>query len=507
MLPRENTSWPPSPWDHAYATYAENEAWYLGDTKRLQAIYRRQGQATHTHRGELHTGGVVGAVSRMFWGRPVPPGEHRTRVHIPAPSDLATLSSDLIFSEPPEVTLSVEDKKAQARLDVIGNSDDAHAMFNTMGELKSVFGATALVTRWDTDIADHAWLECAAADVVIPTFRSGKLASLALWTEHRDGQRVYRHVEDHQPGFIEHALYLGTADNLGRRVPLQERPETEHLALLVDGDSRMLTGIDRLTASYNINMPSRAWRKRGQLAHAGRSDFAGALQLFDAIDETWSSWMRDLKLAGGKVIVPDAYLQSNGRGKGAFFDESREFMVGINSPGDPNGAGKLDVVQFKIRVEEHERTLYGLYKELLRHAGYSHSVWGEYNSSSQATATEVEDRNKASERTRDKKALFDRAAIAEQSATALEVDGLLFPGKGGGRFDLPQVVFPEVSQIDPEKGARVVQLLSAAGAASTQTLVARANPDWDEARVTQEVEAIEAVKQSSRMVDPAGVTF
>jgi hypothetical protein len=267
-IPDQNTAWPPAPWDFAYRVYAENEAWYLGDTDRLENLYRRdsQARADYVRNGQPMRGGVVGAASRMFWGRPVPAGENRTRLHVPAPADLATLSSDLIFAEPPEVKLDGKNQKAQDRLDVIANSDDAHATFNTMGELKAALGAAVITSTWDLAVADHVWLQVSAADVVIPTFRNGVMVECSMWTEYVDGQTYWRHIEHHEAGAIEHALFKGSQTNLGRRVPLQERPETERLADLVNADSRIVTGIDRLTTSYNPNMPTRAWRKKGPLA-------------------------------------------------------------------------------------------------------------------------------------------------------------------------------------------------------------------------------------------------
>lgn len=508
-LPLPNTAWPPAPWDTAYRAYAENEAWYLGDTAALEAIYRReeQGRADYTRRGQPMRGGLVGAAARMFWGRAVPADENRTRLHIPAPADLATLSSDLIFAEPPEVTLSGEKATtpatAQERLDLIANSDEAHSTYNTMGELKAALGATAIVSTWDLDVADHVWLEVSAADVIIPEFRKGRLIACTMWTEYRDGSKFWRHLERHEVGAIEHALYKGTETNIGQRINLAERPETAHLAAIVDGDSRILTGIDRLTVSYNPNMPTRAWRKWGELAHTGRSDYAGLHPLFDALDETWSSWMRDLKQGAGKILAPEAALDFGGRGKGGTLDLGREVFVGLNTPGDPTNMA-LDQVQFEIRVEEHERTSYALYREILRAAGYSQSAWGDYGEGSGQTATEIEDRDKASERTRDKKILYDKRAIGQQSSVALELDGILFPGKGGGRFDLPVVTFPDVSQEDPEKLARTLSLLDAASAISTEQKVRRANPDWDDAQVTEEVAKIRA--DHGTAPDPATFT-
>ena len=504
-IPAPNTPWPPKPWDHAYKAYAENDAWYTGDTDALAKLYQREQQAaTHVHRGTPHRGGLVGAASRMFWGRPVPAGENRSRLHVPAPADLATLASDLVFAEPPEVKLEPKlraVKRAQERLDLIANGDEAHAAFNEMGELKSAFGAAVLVVRWDTAVADHVWLEPAAADIVIPVFRSGRMVECTLWTEYVDGSKYYRHLEHHMVGAVEHALFEGTVDNLGRRVSLADRPETEMYAGIVNADSVMPTGIDRLTAIYNPNMPTAKWRKQGALANTGRSDFAQLHPLFDWLDETFSSWMRDLRLGAGRVLVPDSMLDIHGPGMGASFDMGREIFAGLNVPGDPSKVA-IDKVQFNIRVEEHEKTAFGIYREILRKAGFSQSAWGDYTGQrSSMTATEVEDRDKASERTRDKKILFDRVAIGRAASVALEIDGLVFPGKGGGRFDQPTVVFPAASQEDPEKLARTLALLDGARSISLEQKVRRANPDWEDDQVTAEVAKIKA--ENNRAPDPA----
>lgn len=502
-IPEPNTPWLPAPWDFAYKAYAENDAWYTGDVEALEKLYQRAVRPTHVRNGQAMQGGVVGVASRFFWGRPVPAGENRARLHVPAAADLATLASDLVFAEPPEVKLEQTlraSKKAQDRLDLIANGDEAHAAFNMMGELKSALGAVALVTRWDTEVADHAWLEPSAADVIIPTFRSGRMIECTLWSEYVKGSVHYRHLEHHAVGYIEHALFEGKADNLGRRVPLDAIPETAMYAGLVNAESVIPTGIDRLTVVYNPNIPTAAWRKKGALAHTGRSDFAQLHGLFDWLDETFSSWMRDLRLGAGRILVPEAALDYNGVGMGASFDAGREIFAGLNAPGDPAKIA-FDKVQFEIRVEEHERTAFGIYREILRKAGFSQSAWGDYAGERQQTATEIDAKDKASERTRDKKILQERVAISRAASVALEIDGLIFTGKGGGRFEQPTVVFPDVSQEDPEKLARTLTLLDTAAAISLEQKVRRANPDWEDDQVDVEVKKIRAERPTAP--DPA----
>ncbi|WP_449281243.1 phage portal protein [Leucobacter sp.] len=522
-MPAANTPWPPKAWADAYAQYAENDAWLTGDTKTLQQIYRAdQGQATHTRGGQPYKGGLVGAASRFMWGRPVPPNDHRTRVHLPLPADLATLASDLQYSDPPVTAFADGQEKtpevAQTRLDDILNGDQHHAMLNSMGEIKSALGATVIIPRWDTDLEDRVWLDYAAADTVIPTFRHGRLVEVTLWSEWVEGHVYWRHLEHHSLGSIEHALFRGSPTSLGRQQSLESRPETASYAALAktttggrpsaasfDGLTlRIETQIDRLTAGYLPNAPALAWRKEAALKDAGRSDFNQLPPLFDNADETWSSWMRDLKLGAGKIIVPEAYLRTNGPGAGASFDLFQEMFVGLKLAGDSEKA-ELTPQQFAIRVQEHSDTLDKVMLQILHKAGFSPSAWGLGDKSgNQATATEIQQRERRTETSRSKKNLYDRMVLSRMGSVALEIDGILFPGKGGGRYDL-NVVFPDISRTDPKVEAETIGLLKVADAISTETAVRRANPDWEDDAITEEVARIQKVKDSQQPPDPFNI--
>lgn len=40
----------------------------------------------------------------------------------------------------------------------------------------------------------------------------------------------------------------------------------------------------------------------------GRSDYKGVEPMLNAFDETWSSWMRDLKVGRARIFVPEAMI-------------------------------------------------------------------------------------------------------------------------------------------------------------------------------------------------------
>lgn len=186
-MPAANSPWPPEAWADAYAQYAENDAWLTGDTDALAKMYGGQG-VTHSRASISHHGGFLGAMSRAFWGRPAPANEGRTHLHPPLPADLATLTSDLQYSNPAETSIAGDKvpEAAQERVDMIMNSDEHHAMLNSMGEVKSALDATEIIPRWDTKREDHVWLDYAAADCIIPTFRHGRLVEVTLWSEWLD---------------------------------------------------------------------------------------------------------------------------------------------------------------------------------------------------------------------------------------------------------------------------------------------------------------------------------
>jgi len=515
-LPADGSFFPPKQLAPGFARMREHGAWYTGDVDELRAIYGGAQSASHLRGGRPMQGGVAGFMSRFWWGRPLASGEERTALHIPMASNLATLSSDLLNAEPPVFGVAGDADKVnpdatEQRLDVIMNSAQSAMTQNEAGELEAALGGTYWVADWDlAGPFDHVFYRSVDADAAVPTFRGGQLVEVSFWTRIDDDRKVFRHIEHHEPGAIIHALYVSDdQERIGVRVPLTMRPETAHLAELAgavsDGMQTIIpTHIDRLTAVYepNIRKP-RKLRRKGQFSAWGRSDFEGVEPLLNGFDEVWSSWMRDLKVGRARIFVPEAMIQSNGRGQGGFFDAEREVYALLNAL--PNKDGKnIEAQQFAIRVDEHERTAFNLKKEILQATGYSLSSYGEHSNDVAVTATEVTDRRSDTERTRDKKIRYASLARTRIASICLELDGIIFRGKGGRPGVDVVAEFPAVSQIDPEKEVRIVSLLDAASAISTETKVRRANPDRDDVWIGEEVARIQ---QEKGLTAPDPATF
>jgi hypothetical protein len=504
-LPADKTEWPPSELKPVYDQMSVYDAWLRGNPAEIGTSLSER--ITHLHNGVSYSGGLVGKIAPAFWGRPVEGGtKNVTRLHLPIAADLAGLSSDQLFAEPPTFRIAGEEEQipdAQAdRLDTIANSEAAAMMMNESGEMGATLGGTYYVADWDTaNGPGHVVVRAVDADMGVPEYLGGRLVAVTFWTVYADDKFVWRHLVRHSVGMIEHALYKSDGSTIGHRRPLAEHPETRWLYALTgvgvasdDLSTVFQVPSTRLHVAYAPNVrKSRRFRKQGVLSEFGRSDFEGQLELFDALDETWSSLMRDLKQGAGHLFVNQALMQNNGPGMGASWDMRQEITTQLNSLPKVGSSPLLDQVQFKIRVDEHLAAAGAITKQIIRGAGWSLSTYDEYaggGSGGARTATEITDLRRRSETTRDKKKRYQGQALSYINSVAMEMDAAIFPGKGG-EVGLPiQSEFPAVSQVDPEAEARTIALLDGARSISTLMKVSRANPGRDDDWINGEVDRI-----------------
>lgn len=484
-LPDNGAPWPPPALARHYAEVRVDDAWYSGDRDKLATVYR---DAPRRRDGR-----------RRLWGRDraEQPGAPDHRLHIPLPGDIATASADLLFSEPPEFT--VDDTATQDRLDELAAADGIANTLLEAAEVAAALGGVYLRVTWDRSLAGRPLLTTVHPDAAVPEWRWGHLAAVTFWRElAADSVTVWRHLERHSPGGIEHGLYQGSADSLGVRVPLTEHPEVAALAdsLGPDGDA-IETGIDLLTAAYCPNI--RPHRKhRG--SPFGRSDYSAPLyDLFDALDTTWTSWIRDLRLARARLLVPDGYLRDHGPGRGASFDDDREIWTLLNIPPTEQVGAGITLNQFEIRVDEHERTSTAITRQAVMSAGYSAATFGLGDQGAPVTATEIKARERKSLITRGKKVRYWSPPVADMLYVLLLIDRTLFTPRIVP--ERPNVTFGDSITEDASSLGQTLTLLQQAQAVSTETKVRMLHPEWDATAVQAEVDRI-LTETGAAMPDP-----
>ncbi|NUS78473.1 MAG: capsid protein [Streptomyces sp.] len=498
-LPDKNAPWPPI--HPAIRSDMEDwSAWFSANPDRLAYRYinrpndpKRYGQQP-LNRPSQYRGGWVGRISRWFWGEPTPAGEKRANLHMPLARDIARTSGDLLYSEPP--ALKAAAKATQERLEALMDLGMKRTLI-AAGETGAALGGAYLRIVWDTDIQAGPWVSLVHADGAAPEFAHGeKLKSVTFWTVLVcDGQRVVRHLERHEPGYVLHGVYDGTEDNLGKPVDLGAFEETKNLLPV----RQLPAGMEKKTlVSYIPNtMVAPDWRDIPGAAGLGTSDYQGSETFLSGVDETYTSWMRDVRLARSRIIAPAGYLQNLGPGMGVAW-EDREVFVPMNVP--PTSDQPITLNQFEIRHESHRATIEDLVSRVIRNAGYSGNTFGDDSSGAAVTATEIKARTARSMTTRARKAELAAPAIADivEALLVLEASGM-FPGVSAVEVERPDVEFADSVQDDIKTLAETAALMTQAEAASKETLVALLHPDWTETAQKEEVARL--LKESGRLVE------
>ena len=479
----ENMDWPPRSGEVS-RRLSEWDAWYSGMPAKLLQAY----SASPIRSGQLY-GGLVGWGSRMLWGNPPKDGKDN-RIHLPLAADIASASADLLFGE--ELTIDWgEDKTAAERMDYVMDGVNWQSQLSEAGELAAALGGVYLRAGWDTELADHPLMSIVHADAAVPTFSFGILKEATIWNTEYENSIVWRHTETHQVGRIVHQLWKGSASSLGKLVPLLEHPMTAGMAPYLDGDDWINTGTDVLTVSYVPNIrPAPIWRQVPDARYLGRSDWGnvGVEGLFDSIDQTWTSWMRDIRHGRSRILAASSVLKNESPGTGAYFDLDQEIYESLRVPlGEDPAIGKLiQPQQFNIRVEEHSRTIKELTTSAVNACGYSGSTFG-LDTVVAKTATEVGAVRGRTRDTREKKTRYWTPPLERFLRALTEIDRVQFGQPARMR---PKVSFPAFAAPTQMELAQTAQALKAAQAASTQTLVQMVHPDWDDVQVESEVALI-----------------
>lgn len=540
-LPPDRSDWPPTSTEDPRECYRRWSAWYRGDTSELAIVYNNA-IATVDPKPVPERGLLSRFRARFFWGNPEQPNALRqARLHIPLAHDIAATSANLLMGEAPELVVASDHdetprRKDPTRSDVLKQPHPAqrrlkwamqeaglHAQLLEAAEVAAAYGGVYLRITWDKVVADHPIVTPILPDRAVPEWRSGYLAAVTFWRKlpalagDKTGS-TWWHLERHETrgsltggnpfGVIIHGLYRGEDGNLGERQQLTKHPETAVHAPATDAFGTIVTGARRLAVEYLPNMRPNLSLPGSPL---GGSDYDGGVdQGLDALDEAWTSWMRDLRHGKARLIVPAAYLRNRGRGKGAIFDPEQEVYEQLEALPRADGGMDIHNVQFTIRVAEHQATCEALTAATVRAAGYSVQSFGEGGDGVEATATEVIRREKRSFATRRRKINYARPALSRLAVTWLEIYDRHFGGKlltdPGLRVSAQ---FPDGVADDAETDARVLGMLHVAEAISLYQRVKRTNPDWEEWEILEEVDRIREDKKADMPVEvdePGGKT-
>lgn len=528
--------WPPTEHVKLLAHMRQWSAWFANDLQQLQAAYGGGAIQDSTGFFASDTGGwkaTVGrTLQRWFSGEPTRGPDRINKVPIPIAAQICQASADLLFSDPIKVTgyeapptaaptkgtpaaaprvQTPEQEYLDAKL-----GDRFHSLMAEGHEIGAALGGVYLRTTWDEKLRHlGAFTTLKDADCALPEFLWGQLIAVTFWrviAREDDGRTVWRHLERHEfrgtnpNGYIQHGLYKGDDDTLGLRYALDARPETAGIlstpGILPDG--AIDTGTPGLAVTYVPNQrPQRLWRTDPIGRNLGRSDLDGIEHLMDQLAEVMSSWLRAIRLAKARILLDKALLKNGGPGNGMIADLEQEVFTAVESlggAGDQPLSQMVQLLQPTIAWEQYQGTVMMLIQQILQMSGYSVSTFGigdsAQTSTSMITATEVEQRERRSLMTRDRKIREWRPALEEHLRKLIATDQLLF---GAIPFDTAKLRVEFAPGVQETK-LELAQTALAAFQAEAMSQIERIkllNPDWDDAEIQAELKALQDEAQAA----------
>jgi A118 family predicted phage portal protein len=282
--------------------------------------------------------------------------------------------------------------------------------------------------------------------------------------------------------------------NVGQKMHLGDVEETK------DFEPKVTLPFKELDVEYVPNIrPNRLWRASG----LGVADIQGSETLLDALDETFASWMRDVRLAKARIIVPSEYLRwptIKSGGTAPYFDLDQEIYTPMEMMPDPEASAKAMMAhQFEIRYIEHRDTALAFIERIVSNAGYVPSTIGISGVNSNplrgTTGTALRISEHKTILTQRRKAAQWRRPIANILYRMQLIDKEIFSSK---TEPIKPVVEMADSVIDqPLELAQTALAMKSAESASTETRVRILHPSWTEAEITSEVVRIQDEAQSS----------
>lgn len=472
----ENMPFPPC--DLKRWKMAEHSAWYSGDPTLLANYYNEM--LTNNFMGLTHS-----LSWDLFWARQIK-NESEIGLHVPIAGDIAALSADLLFSEPPvikvveahEENTTQSYKDTQDILNIMLDESGFYRKILECAETCAAMGGGFIKIAWDEEISQFPIPVVEQIDNAIPTFKFGILTEVTFWKViKQEGKEVYRLFETYyKDGSIRYTLNRGTCDKLGVNVDMNSIQEGQ---IYIDVE----TPIDSILCVYIPNiLPNRLDRN----SPLGRSDYLGIEGLMDSLDETFSSWMRDIAISQGKILVPGEYLGKDSKG----FRYNLDKMVYAKLDVDPvSQDSKITPVQFAIRANEFETTCLNLLERIIVGAGYSPQSMGLSIGGRAESGTALNIRERRSFITKNKKESYWEGSLKKIVKLMLAIYKTELNGSVEVDVNITTQFSDSLSN-DISETSAALQQISAAMAASTETKVRMLHSEWSEAEIQAEVERI-----------------
>lgn len=458
--------------------------WYSGVPERI-ANYYDEFLNTFSPRG--------GSVNVKFWGNQNSE-LNNDFVHLPIAGDIASISADLLFSEPPEVALETENERFTETL----KENKFGERIIHAAEICAAAGGVYLKTDINSSESEFPIITIRYPDSAIPQFKqNGDLKSVVFHRVIHSEKKNYRLYEKRyiDAGLVVEFELKELKDGKdAKTVDVKSIPETAGLS------NALYPNYTNLGVQYIPNMlPNKQFPK----SHEGISDYATCISLMDALDEAWTSWVNDVTLGQGRVFVDENVLDmKDGKFK---FDPYKRVIMNIDMASANMGEGHkpIESVQFAIRAEEHLKTCQSLTEQIISLSGYSPQSFGLEIGGRAESGTALRIRERKSMLTKQKKSRYWMYGLQEFLFQMQEID-VMSRLSTSYEAQRPSVSLADSVVKDPKEISETIRNLDQARAVSQYMKVKLWNEDWTDEQIEEEVKRIRE-DESTELPDPFSV--
>ena len=293
---------------------------------------------------------------------------------------------------------------------------------------------------------------------------------------------------------IYYKLYkLNVAENKEEGVALDSIPETAH----IDPEVKVFEGIKGLLAFAKPNKKSLMFSD----SDYGASDYEGAIDSFDAMDEAYSTIFRELRSNRTVRYIPKDMIPKSSDGRFALNDDFTDAYVQVESDIDQNSKSEITYSVIPDKTESHKAKFLTALTTALNKAGLSPYAIGITGLESvNASAESQQERNKVTLETRKAKMEVWKPFIEEMLIKILQLNDWMVRNKlvkqdykdnnvAWGDIDI-QVSFGDYIVETENNIVSTVANQMAAGVISTETALKEIHPDWTPEQILEEVNRI-----------------
>ena len=295
---------------------------------------------------------------------------------------------------------------------------------------------------------------------------------------------------------IQYELILLDKNNEEKVVPLSSTKKTVDYA---EQPIFVFSGIKGMLAFEKPNkMPSLLFPE----SPYGASDYEGAIDSFDAMDEAYTNIFKELRTNRTIRYIPKDMIPTDNNGNSILGDDFTDAYVQVTGDPDQNNDSKIEIVQVIDKTDEHKAKFLTALTTALNKAGLSPFAIGVTGMESiNASAESQQERNKVTLETRAAKHEKWKPFIEDMLMRIVSINSWMLKNTNARQdafdeLDLNyenttiRVSFGDYTVEPTEKKVTNWAAAKTSGIASTKEAVSNLHSDWTDEQVDEEVNII-----------------